>query len=58
MDELCNVCGVGFYLPSGRCDHCNSKQEVTTNAIKILKNRYIKGSIWKHILYFWYKFIG
>lgn len=23
-DEECQICGVGFNLPSGRCDHCNS----------------------------------
>lgn len=22
-DDLCNRCGVGFYLPSGVCDHCD-----------------------------------
>lgn len=21
--NLCRVCGIGFILPSGRCDHCN-----------------------------------
>jgi hypothetical protein len=20
---LCDTCGIGFFLPSGRCDHCN-----------------------------------
>ena len=22
-EYLCQICFVGFYLPSGRCDHCN-----------------------------------
>lgn len=25
--ELCKVCGAGYYLLSGYCDHCNSIQE-------------------------------
>ena len=25
-DELCDKCGIGFFLPSGRCDHCNCLQ--------------------------------
>lgn len=20
---MCDTCGIGFYLPSGLCDHCN-----------------------------------
>lgn len=24
--DLCAICGIGFYLPSGRCDHCNHKR--------------------------------
>lgn len=24
MDAPCGVCGVGYCLPSGRCDHCNT----------------------------------
>ncbi len=23
---LCARCGIGFYLPSGKCDHCNYDQ--------------------------------
>jgi len=23
MSEECGTCGIGFRLPSGRCDHCN-----------------------------------
>lgn len=23
-DDACDTCGCGYYLPSGRCDHCNS----------------------------------
>ena len=23
FDDMCDVCGSGFYLPSGVCDHCN-----------------------------------
>lgn len=25
LDEVCDICGVGYYLPSGVCDHCNIK---------------------------------
>lgn len=25
-DELCETCGIGYYLPSGVCDHCNVRQ--------------------------------
>lgn len=24
MSDLCETCGVGYYLPSGPCDHCDS----------------------------------
>lgn len=29
--NICQTCGVGFHLPSGRCDHCNSlmRKDVT-----------------------------
>lgn len=27
MDELCETCGIGYYLPSGVCDHCNSPRK-------------------------------
>lgn len=27
-DDLCETCGIGFYLPSGKCDHCDSVCEV------------------------------
>lgn len=23
LDDCCEACGIGFRLPSGRCDHCN-----------------------------------
>lgn len=23
-DELCTTCAAGFYLPSGKCDHCDA----------------------------------
>lgn len=23
MNDQCETCGVGYYLPSGVCDHCN-----------------------------------
>ena len=26
-DSLCYICGIGFRLPSGRCDHCDSRIE-------------------------------
>lgn len=26
-DDLCGTCGIGFRLPSGRCDHCDSSWE-------------------------------
>lgn len=27
-DELCDKCGIGFFLPSGRCDKCNCLAEL------------------------------
>lgn len=24
FDDQCDQCGIGFRLPSGRCDHCNA----------------------------------
>jgi len=24
MSELCQTCAVGYHLPSGKCDHCDS----------------------------------
>ena len=38
-DDLCNKCGIGMILPSGRCDHCNlgvNMSNPKTNRIKIL----------------------
>ncbi len=29
-DELCDKCGIGFFLPSGRCDHCNCVAELAS----------------------------
>lgn len=29
-DKLCPKCGIGFMLPSGRCDHCNVRMELGT----------------------------
>lgn len=26
-DTICVNCGIGYYLPSGRCDHCNALSE-------------------------------
>ena len=26
-DDLCNKCGIGMILPSGRCDHCNLAEQ-------------------------------
>jgi len=23
FEDMCETCGIGFYLPSGLCDHCN-----------------------------------
>lgn len=31
--ELCSVCGIGSYLPSGRCDHCDSPARKITGEI-------------------------
>lgn len=28
-DELCATCGIGYYLPSGVCDHCNCIRKPT-----------------------------
>jgi len=27
-DELCDKCGIGFFLPSGRCAYCNCMEEL------------------------------
>lgn len=28
--ELCETCAIGYYLPSGVCDHCDSRQPKPT----------------------------
>lgn len=32
-DSLCEVCGIGFILPSLRCDHCNTLQKPVSHGI-------------------------
>jgi len=27
MNELCENCSIGYYHPSGHCDHCNLMRE-------------------------------
>lgn len=27
MSDCCDICGIGFYLPSRVCDHCDSKAD-------------------------------
>lgn len=27
----CEICGIGFFLPSGTCDHCNTRRHTMTN---------------------------
>lgn len=27
FDDVCVTCGIGYYLPSGRCDHCDTKRK-------------------------------
>lgn len=35
MSNECSVCGIGEYLPSGRCDHCDCAQpQVENDAIR------------------------
>lgn len=26
FDDMCVTCGIGYYLPSGRCDHCDTQK--------------------------------
>lgn len=26
FDDVCVTCGIGYYLPSGRCDHCDNQK--------------------------------
>lgn len=30
-DDMCGTCGIGFRLPSGRCDHCDTVVEAYHN---------------------------
>jgi hypothetical protein len=30
QDDICYVCFGGFYLPSGRCDHCDLPRPTTS----------------------------
>ncbi len=32
-DSLCHTCGIGFILPSLRCDHCNALQKSAESEI-------------------------
>lgn len=33
-DKLCDTCGIGYYLPSGRCDHCNTQSVAEADALR------------------------
>ena len=39
-DDQCSTCGVGFYLPSGVCDHCNTRKKVSDEVIKAWAERH------------------
>lgn len=34
-DDQCETCGIGFILPSGRCDHCDSQKETGSITIRL-----------------------
>ena len=41
VDPLCTICGIGFALPSGVCDHCNQpKSVVPPIKVRILELSY------------------
>lgn len=48
-DELCKNCAVGFYLPSGKCDHCNAAREITELRKENAALRAVGEEIQRHI---------
>jgi len=34
IDVLCDTCGIGYYLPSGVCDHCNQRAAQPTAEVE------------------------
>ena len=46
--ELCEICGIGYYLPSGKCDHCGTGRAYRrhhSRRVKI-KAKHVAKSIW------------
>lgn len=37
IDDLCETCGIGYILPSGVCDHCDTRQQKSARPISLEK---------------------
>lgn len=35
----CEICGIGFFLPSGTCDHCNTRRHTMLSITVSLTDR-------------------